>query len=66
MRGGKEVLRLGAQEAVLVGVLSGGMALVVLSFCGGILLDIVDSLYTCYAIDRCGRRWLTFKQIVSN
>ncbi len=43
----------GAQEAVLTGVLSGGMAVVVLSFCAGILLDIVDALFVCYATDRC-------------
>lgn len=42
----------GMQEAVLLAVLAGGMALVVLSFCGGILLDIVDALYVCYATDR--------------
>lgn len=42
----------GNTEAVLLGVLSGGVALVVLSFCGGILLDIVDALYVCYATDR--------------
>ena len=45
--------RASAQEAVLTGVLSGGMALVVLSFCAGILLDIVDALFVCYATDRC-------------
>lgn len=39
-------------EAGLLGFLAGGMALVVLSFCGGILLDIVDALYVCYATDR--------------
>ena len=45
--------RASAQEAVLTGVLSGGMALVVLSFCAGIILDIVDALFVCYATDRC-------------
>jgi len=42
----------GHMEAVLTGILSGGITLVVLSFCAGILLDIVDALFVCYATDR--------------
>lgn len=42
----------GKQEAILLGVLAFLMALIVLSFFSGVLLNIVEALFVCYAIDR--------------
>jgi hypothetical protein len=42
----------GKQEAILLGVLAFSMALIVLSFFGAVLLNIVDALFVCYALDR--------------
>lgn len=44
--------RLWVQEGVILGFISFFVAWVVLAFFSGILLDIVDSTYLCYAIDK--------------
>ena len=41
-----------AQEAIVLGLLAFFMALVVLSFFGSVLLNIVDAVFVCYALDR--------------
>ena len=40
------------QEAIILGLLAFFMALVVLSFFGSVLLNIVDAVFVCYALDR--------------
>ena len=40
------------QEAALLGFLSFLMSMVVLSFFARVLLDIVDAVFFCYAIDK--------------
>ena len=40
------------QEAALLGILSFLMSMVVLSFFARVLLDIVDAVFFCYAIDK--------------
>ena len=42
----------GRQEAIILGLLAFFMALVVLSFFGSVLLNIVDAVFVCYALDR--------------
>jgi hypothetical protein len=42
----------GKQEAILLGVLAFVMAFIVLSFCSSVLLNIVEALFVCYALDR--------------
>jgi hypothetical protein len=48
----KSVRLQGGMESAVLGVLSFFMALVVLSFFGGLLLNIIDAVYVCYALDR--------------
>ena len=40
------------QEALILGLLAFFMALVVLSFFGSVMLNIVDAVFICYALDR--------------
>lgn len=42
----------GAQEGGILGAISFFVAWVVLSFISSIVLDIVDAVYLCYAIDK--------------
>lgn len=41
-----------SQEAAILGVLAFVMALVVLLFFGSVMLNIVDAVFVCYALDR--------------
>jgi len=40
------------QEAIVLGVLAFIMALVVLTFFGSVMLNIVDAVFICFALDR--------------
>ncbi|CAG9465204.1 unnamed protein product [Pedinophyceae sp. YPF-701] len=42
----------GGAAAIILGVAAGVVALVVLSFLAGLLLNVVDAVFVCFAIDR--------------
>lgn len=42
----------GAAHPVIVGVVAGAISFVVLHFLNGLLIDIIDTVYLCFATDR--------------